>query len=51
MTAFHESKLDFNYGQIVADTNYYSPVGILQRSYGFSSGAKLVGTLVDYHIE
>ena len=34
-----------------ADTIYYSPIGILQRSYSYFTGAKQVGTLVDYHLE
>lgn len=35
----------------VVDTLYFSPIGILQRSASYFSGAKLVGTLIDYHIE
>jgi hypothetical protein len=37
--------------QTFADTIYYSPIGILQRSYSYVSGGKRVGTLIDYHIE
>lgn len=38
-------------GDTFADTMYYSPIGILQRSYSYISGGKQVGTLVDYHLE
>lgn len=38
-------------GNTFADTIYYSPIGILQRSFSFFSGGKQVGTLVDYHLE
>ena len=41
-----------NYGgQTVEDTTFYSEIGPLQRSYGYQSGIKMIGTLVDYHIE
>jgi len=38
-------------GLHTSDTMYYSPIGILQRSYSYFSGGKWVGTLVDYHLE
>ncbi|PHR43332.1 MAG: hypothetical protein COA32_16530 [Fluviicola sp.] len=37
--------------QLTADTIYYSPIGILQRSFSYFTGSKQVGTLVDYHLE
>lgn len=33
------------------DTTYYSSFGPVQRSYAYFSGAKMIGTLVDYHLE
>jgi hypothetical protein len=38
-------------GNTFADTIYYSPIGILQRSFSYFTGGKQVGTLVDYNIE
>ncbi len=50
MTAYHQAWPSFG-SALIADTNFFSSVGMLQRSYGFLSGSKQVGTLVDYHIE
>lgn len=49
-TVYHELWPNYG-GQTLADTMYYSPIGILQRSYSYFSGGKQVGTLVDYHLE
>ena len=40
-----------SFGMSSADTLYFSSIGQVQRSYSFFSGAKPVGTLVDYHLE
>ncbi len=50
MTANHNTWPAFG-AILTADTNYFSSIGMLQRSYGYLSGIKLIGTLVDYHIE
>ena len=46
----HQMQPDFG-GLLTIDSNYYSHIGILQRSYAFSSGPKMIGTLVEYHLE
>ena len=38
-------------GNTVVDTSYYAAFGPVQRSYAFSSGAKMIGTLIDHHLE
>jgi hypothetical protein len=35
----------------VVDISYFASFGPVQRSYAFISGTKMIGTLVDYHIE
>ncbi len=35
----------------VVDISYFASFGPVQRSYAYVSGAKMIGTLVDYHIE
>jgi len=50
MTAYHVYTPAFG-GMTTADTNYFSAIGMLQRSYGYTNGSRQVGTLVDYHIE
>jgi len=41
-----------NYGgHLGIDTNYYSEIGIIQRSFSYLSGAKNIGILLDYHLE
>lgn len=41
-----------NYGGIyTVDSNLYAEIGMIQRSYSFSSGAKLFGSIIDYQLE
>jgi hypothetical protein len=41
-----------NYGgNTIKDTAYYSEIGPLTRSYAYLSGVKMVGTLIDFHLE
>ena len=35
----------------ITDSSLYANIGTIQRSYGYMSGAKLIGTLIDYHLE
>ena len=39
------------YNHTLVDTSYYAAFGPVERSYSYSSGAKMVGVLVDYHLE
>ena len=38
-------------GNLVTDTIYYAPIGTIQRSYSFSSGGKMFGSIIDYNLE
>ena len=49
MTAYHQYWPVLG-GDLVADTNYFSSIGMLQKSASYSSGSKLVGTLIGYYI-
>lgn len=35
----------------LVDSSYYGSFGPVQRSFSYSAGPKLVGTLIDYHLE
>lgn len=36
---------------LTIDTSLYTKIGPIQRSFSYSSGTKMIGTLIDYHLE
>lgn len=38
-------------GNFTVDSNLYAEIGMIQRSFSFSSGGKLIGSIIDYHLE
>ena len=38
-------------GNTSIDTNLYAEIGSLQRSFSYLSGGKMIGVLIDYHLE
>ena len=38
-------------GNLTLDSNLYAEIGMIQRSYSFSSGGKMFGSIIDYHLE
>lgn len=36
---------------LIVDTSLYANIGPIQRSFSYSSGTKMIGTLIDYHLK
>ena len=48
--ASHQAWPNFG-GGMATDTLLYSEIGMIQRSYSYLSGSKMIGVLIDYHLE